>query len=84
MEILAEADALKPIVRSFLDVMKSYCEEIREIPDALVDFLVQRRIKSIGQYEAAGFRRSEAIIMTLDDFNDLLKIEKKLGNTAKD
>jgi hypothetical protein len=84
MEILAQADAFKPIARAILDVLKSLGEEIKEIPEAFVDYLVQRRIKSIAQYESAGFSRGEAIVMTLDDVKDLLKLEKKFGDMAKD
>ena len=64
--LLEEAEALRPIVRLFLDALKSYGSEIREIPEAMSDWLVKRTIKHVKTFEDAGFTRDEAILLTID------------------
>lgn len=78
--LLQTAETFRPVVRLFLDTLKSYSEEIKEIPEAFSRWLVKNRIDSIKQYEAAGFSRNDAVLMTLDDIYGLRKANEILNN----
>lgn len=67
LEVLGQVEEFRLIIRQVLDALKSLSPEIQEIPNAILDWAVKRRIASVKKYEEAGFSREEAILMTLDD-----------------
>ena len=82
-ELLAEAEQFRPLVRAVIDTLKSYSDELKEIPEAMGDWIVQRRIKHISAYKAAGFSQDDAIIMTLDDIYSIKKLSDKMNRNKK-
>jgi len=80
LEIVGQAEDFRPLVKQVLEVLKSYSDELREIPDAICKWIVERRIASIEQYENAGFYRDDALLMTLDD---IYAIRKMADRTAR-
>ena len=79
LEFIAQAESFRPIVQGVLKALRSYADELREIPEALMTWLVKCRLASIAQYEAAGFDRSDAIIMTLDDIYAVKKLQEQIN-----
>ena len=67
IELLNQAEDFRPIVKLAVKTLNDYAEDVKEIPENLSCWLVERRIQTVKQYEAAGFSRADAITMTLDD-----------------
>ena len=81
IEILSEAEAFRPVVRSLLDTIKSFGPEIEELPKIGIKWVVERRIESVKRYEEAGFSREDAVTMTLDDVWAFRRSLNKVKNT---
>ena len=80
LEIVSHAEDFRPLVKQIIEILKSYSDELREIPEAIGKWIVERRITSIKQYEGAGFDRDDALLMTLDDIYAV----RKLANRQND
>jgi len=78
LELLKEAEELRSVIRLVIDLLKSFSSEFAELPEAISRWMVKNRIKSINQYVMAGFSESDAILMTLDDSQRLIKLQEKL------
>ena len=67
MAIINSAEEFRPIVQQVIKTVLSIGPEIQPVLEGMRSFLVQSRIKSIAEYERAGFTREDAITMTLDE-----------------
>lgn len=66
-EILKEAESFRPIVQLVVKTIRLFSDDLKEIPEAIYSWAIEKRIASIQKYEDAGFSREDAISMTLDD-----------------
>lgn len=73
LEFVDNAEEFRPVVRIFLNILKSYAGEFKEITEAIRHYIIENRIKTIEQYEKAGFKTDDAILMTLDGIMALKK-----------
>jgi hypothetical protein len=78
VEMIEEAETFRPIIKLFIDALKSYSGEIREIPEMVRKWHVEQRIATIRQYEDAGFSSDAAITMTLDDIAAIKRLANKI------
>lgn len=78
-EILKEVETLKPIAKQIISSIESYASELKEPFEKISRWIVQNRIDSIKQYEAAGFSREDSILMTLDDIRAVRKVNENLS-----
>lgn len=83
IEILNEAEAIRPLVKGVITVLKSFSSELKDIPESISSWVVANRVRAIKQYEAAGFTRDDAILMTLDDMQRLQKGLEKVDHAVK-
>lgn len=83
IEMLNEAEAIRPLVQGVITVLKSFSGELKDIPEAFSGWVVANRIRAIKQYEAAGFTRDDAILMTLDDMQRLQKGLEKVSHAME-
>jgi len=65
-ELIKQADVFKPIVGAAVAAIVNYGPEFKQLIESLRLTSVENRIVSVKQYEAAGFDRDDAILMTLD------------------
>lgn len=66
VEIVGEAESLRPVVKEFVKAVKSFAPELDELVGGLLTWGVKKRIESIRLYEKEGFTREEAIYLTMD------------------
>ena len=78
-EMLNEAETIRPLVKQVILVLMSYSEELKMIPEAVSDWIVEKRIRAIKKYENAGFTRDDAILMTLDDIYATRKMGERMA-----
>lgn len=65
--ISAQADELKPVVQQIAKAALSFGPEIAAVLDAAHDYMIDRRAAAVKRLEEVhGFRRSDAIALTLD------------------
>ena len=83
LELVSNVEAFKPLVRAVLDALKSYSDELKEIPEAITRWAVATRIETIKQYEAAGFSREDAVLLTLDAVYAASKISERTRVSSK-
>ena len=62
--LLTQAEIFRPVVREFIDVLKSYGPEIDEVLGGISNWVVDNRIAQIKRLEAAQFSRDDAIIIS--------------------
>ena len=75
-EILAlamQAEELRPMVEEVLKALKSYGPELKGLFSDLNDGLTDLKIATIKRYQDAGFTREEAILLTCDQWAQLVK-----------
>ena len=82
-ELLDEAEVFRPVIEKFFKVLWSYSEEIKKIPEALSDWLVDTRIKMVEKYQQAGFDKDDAIIMVLSDMYAVQKISDRMNKNKE-
>jgi len=80
LSYLDMAEEFRPLVRKILDTVSSYSTELKEAPEALLNWHTDMRIKNIESYKNNGFSHEEAILLTLDDVSAF----KKARNYLKD
>jgi hypothetical protein len=66
IELLEEAENFRPLVRKFIDTIKSYGPEIDEILDTFLRKARSSKVDDIRFYLNNGFSEEEAILLTLD------------------
>lgn len=80
-EIAAEAESLRPAVRSIVDALKTFGPELGELFDEVGDYLVDRRANSVKRLMGEhGFTREEAITLTLDIESRIEKGIRRAGS----
>lgn len=79
-ELLKEAETFRPIINEIINVLKSYSNELKFIPNSINEWITQNRINTINQYKDAGFNHDDAILMTLDDIYSIQKLQHKINN----
>jgi len=71
IELLADLvdnqEEIKPLIQKGISLLKSYAPELKEVLDSVIDYTIERRIKSVHLFEKAGFTREEAIILSMDN-----------------
>ena len=82
-ELMQKAEAFRPMVGMVVDAIISYGPELGKIAEAFRSGIVSNRIKSVAQYEDAGFSHDDAIAMTLDDVFAVRKWAQKLKMNHK-
>ena len=78
-EIKEQKEVFHQIAANIVEVFLDFSGEASILFDAVRAGLVKARIKSVAEYEAAGFSRIDAIVMTLDDFTELRRGCEKIG-----
>ena len=65
-ELLKQAEFLRPLVKEAIDTIKSFEPEITEVLGGISNFMVDMKIDQVKRFEAAGFPRDEAIVLSTD------------------
>jgi hypothetical protein len=77
-ELVSVATTLKPIISQSADeLLDAYGPELGKIFSRLNNYLVEQTITMIRKYEAEGFTREEAILLTL---NNKLALKEVIQN----
>jgi hypothetical protein len=83
LEFLDNIEDFRPVIKQIIDTIKSFGPELGELPEKLRSYMVKSRIKSVAQYEDAGFNREEAIAMTMADMIQFDRALNKASNKKK-
>ena len=59
---------VRPIVERGIKILLSYGPELRNVFDAVGDYTVERRLRSLKLFQEGGCTREEAIYMTMDEW----------------
>lgn len=64
--LIQNAEMYRPVVQGVLNAAKSYGPELKDLLSTINNGLVDLRIEAIARYQAAGFTREEAILMSIN------------------
>ena len=81
--LLAEAESFKPIADLGVKVLDMYTPYLGDVCEKFRSFMVQSRIRSIKEYEGAGFTTEDAILMTVSDSVSLQHLLNQTGQNRK-
>lgn len=79
IEIVQGGKEFKPQVQEIVEILLSYSKEIKQVMDALMDGIVNLKIRSIEKFEKAGYSRKEAILLSCDTFQNIQSQLNKRG-----
>jgi hypothetical protein len=83
LEIVENAGAFKPIIVKVIKALQSYGPEIDSLLDPIVDYVVDRKIKTINRFKANGFDEKTAVLLTLDVETRTHKYLQEIGKNKK-
>jgi hypothetical protein len=77
LNLIKDAEDLKPFIETFLRMLSKYMQEIEEPLDELLDNFRRIQIRSVKFYEDSGLTRDEAIALAIHNMNALKSLGKK-------
>jgi len=83
LAFISVAEEYKPVIKEGIKFIAGMGTEVAPVMENLRSFLVDGRIKSVRQYEAAGFTRKEAILLTIDGKLALNGMVESLNKASK-
>lgn len=66
-EYLQLAGLIAPFATKIVDAVQEFGPALRQLSDGIIDYGVQRKIKSFNMYVEAGLERNEALILLIHD-----------------
>jgi hypothetical protein len=69
LNLIKDAEDLKPFIETFLRMLSKYMQEIEEPLDELLDNFRRIQIRSVKFYEDSGLTRDEAIVLAIHNMN---------------
>lgn len=83
LSLIEDAEEFRPLVKLTVEKVLSFGPEVKPLFEATGNYLIERRIDSIRKFEAAGFSREEAILLTLDQSVARNKLINMMSNSEK-
>lgn len=72
-EIVIGAEQYRPLVQQVLTTVKSFAPELKDIPEALSEYIVKNKKKIFDMHIAEGFTREESILLMINSNASLSK-----------
>jgi len=67
LELSGQAEAFRPAIAQTIKALSSYGDEIRPVADSIIDYIADKKAKTVKRLEEQhGFSREEAILLTVD------------------
>jgi len=76
-ELSKEAENFKPVVAEAVDALLLFGPEVSKLFESITDGLADLKMRMIDRFKSRGYTKAEAITMTLDTFQTLVKCTNK-------
>lgn len=81
---LMEQEAeIRPVIKKGLEIIKSYGPDLKDLFGGVTEAMADLRINVIRKYEAAGFTREEAILLTMDEWFAMARVSRSMNTKNK-
>lgn len=83
IELLESVEEVKPLIAPLVETVKSFSSELAPLLDGISDYMVDKKIANIKRFEADGFTREEALLLTMDMQTSILKSLRSMSSNQK-